>query len=140
MLLERVERRQLYQSVAEVRIPRQLDFDYMADTLDATSVVTKIDHEGAALMGASAWKKDWYVDPVVIGYPLNPLYRVRFYEVDTHGQILAAKHVPLLQSSYTFPVCSQDTVVRVYSKALARPEAATCEAVRLATLRVLAPV
>lgn len=138
-LLERVERRQLYRSVAEVRIPRQLAVD-ATHALDAASAVAKVDAEGAALVGAAAWAKDWYADPVVIGYPLNPLYKVRFYEVDADGRVEAAKHVPLLQSSYTFPVCSRDTVVRVYNKAVARPDEATREAVRRAALRALTPV
>jgi HD superfamily phosphohydrolase len=138
-LLERVERRQLYRSVAEVRIPRQLAVD-ATHALDAVSAVAKVDAEGAALVGAAAWAKDWYADPVVIGYALNPLYKVRFYEVDAHGHVQPAKHVPLLQSSYTFPVCSRDTVVRVYNKGVARPDEATCEAVRRAALRALTPV
>lgn len=138
-LLERVERRQLYRSIAEVRVPRQLAFD-TTYTLDTATAIAKVDAEGTALMGETAWANDWYVDPVVIGYSLNPLYKVRFYEVDACGRVQAAKHVPLLQSSYTFPVFSRDTVVRVYSKTRARPNTAICEQVRWAILRAFTAV
>lgn len=128
-LLERIERRQLYRHVSEVRIPRQLAIEKQS-VVDMQSIIDGIDRKASIAIGRSVWQREWYTDAVMIGYTLNPLYRVRFYDVDTTNNKHTAKHVPLVDSSYTFPVCSRDTIVRIYCKSNVRPTKQTIDAVK----------
>ena len=125
-LLDRIDHRKLYKLITEVRIPRQLDSGTISPlTLSLNEYTTRIHSKGQELFGTYSWNHDWYVDKVTIGYTLNPVYRVRFYKwsaEDDHAQ-----YVPLQQSSYTFPVYSQDILLRVYSKSTTLPDAAAID-------------
>lgn len=131
-LLERIERRQLYRQVSEVRIPRQLTIEKQSE-LDMQSIIDGIETHTSIVVGSSVWQREWYTDAVMIGYALNPLYRVRFYDVDITHKKHTAKHVPLGESSYTFPVCSRDTIVRIYCKSIVRPTQQMVDSVKKAS-------
>jgi HD superfamily phosphohydrolase len=141
-LLDRVERRELYRLVTEVRVPRQPSGD---TTVGDTAVVPDVlphtaqggDEGGDEETASSSVPTPCYVDCVTIGYALNPVYRVRFYD-KVHGERTHARHLTLQGTSHTFPVCSQDKVVRVYSTGCAHPTPAIVAAVERAAQRAVA--
>ena len=121
-LLEAIDRRQLYTLLTEVKVPRR-DIDTSsvasakASTKDDKELYSQIYAQHASSLDTQFGQNQWYIDTVQIGYELNPLYHVRFYEkTQTTTKLHMASHMPFQQSSYTFPICSKDRVYRIYAK------------------------
>jgi HD superfamily phosphohydrolase len=121
-LLTAIDNRNLYHLLAEVKVPRK-DVDTSsvasarASTEDNKKLYSQIQTEYASSLDSKYGKDQWYIDTVQIGYALNPLYHVRFYEkTQDTTELRIAKHIPFQQSSYTFPICSKDRVYRIYAK------------------------